>query len=129
MASPASIKSILSLLSEGAREDTLKQLNYVLRLPDDQSELHNLLRSIQLSMKSSIIELVIVNNVFVKNKNSLSSNFKDIAIDLYSAKISEINFVNIDTSIKMVNEQVNSDTKGLINNVVSKGMCILCLEY
>lgn len=129
MISPASIKSILSLLSEGAREDTLKQLNYVLRLPDDQSELHNLLRSNQLSMKSSIIELVIVNNIFVKNKNSLSSNFKDIAIDLYSAKISEINFVNIDTSIKTVNEQISSDTKGLINNVVSKGTCILYLKY
>ncbi|VVC44583.1 Serpin domain,Serpin, conserved site [Cinara cedri] len=118
--SPASVKSILSLLLEGAREETLKQLKRLLRLPNDQSELHNLLRSNQLSMKSNIVELVVVNNVFVKNKNSLSINFKDIAIDLYSAKISEIDFANIDASVKMINEQVSSDTKGLINNIISK---------
>lgn len=127
MISPASIKGILSLLSEGAQEDTLKQLKYVLRLPNDQSKLHNLLRSIQLCMKSSIIDLVVVNNIFVKNKSSLSSNFKDITTDLYSAKISEINLVNIDASIKTINEQVSTDTKGLINNIISKGTCILCV--
>jgi len=72
-------------------------------------------------MESSIIDLVIVNNVFVKDKTSLSSNFKDTANDLYSANISEINFSNIDASIQKINEQISFDTQGLINSVISKG--------
>lgn len=109
-------------MSEGAREDTWKQLNYILRLPSDKSTLHNLLRAYQLSMKSSVIDLVAVNNIFVKNKNSLSNYFKDTAADLYSANISDINFLNIEESIKVINEQISYDTKGLIDSIISKGM-------
>lgn len=109
-------------MSEGARGDTWKQLNYILRLPNDKSTLHNLLRAHQLSMKSSIIDLVVVNNVFVKNKNSLSNYFKDTATDLYSANISEMNSLNIEDSVKTINEQISRDTKGLIDNIISKGV-------
>lgn len=119
--SSASVKSILTLISEVANGETLKELNAVLRLPNDKSSLHNLLHANKLSMESSIIDLVIVNNIFVKDKTCLSSNFKDTANDLYSANISEINFSNIDASIQKINEQVSLDTKGLINSVISKG--------
>lgn len=111
----------MALLSEGAQGDTLKQLNVLLRLPKDQSSLHNLMRINQLSMKSSIIDLVASNNIFVKNKNSISNYFQDTANTLYSAYISEINLKNIDESIKIINEQISHDTKGIINNVISKG--------
>lgn len=75
----------------------------------------------QMSMKSSLIDLVVVNYIFVKNKNSLSNSFKDNANDLYSANITEINFLNIDASIKMINGRIAYDTKGLIDNIISKG--------
>lgn len=74
---------------------------------------------------SSLIDLIVINNVFVKNKNSISDTFKDTANDLYSANITEINFLNIEASIKMINEQISSDTKGFVNNVISKGAYIL----
>lgn len=90
-------------------------------MPNDKSLLHNLLRANQLSMESNIIDLVVVNNIFVKNKSCLSSHFKDTANDLYSAYISEIDFLNIDLSIQMINDQISSNTKGLINSVISKG--------
>lgn len=121
MSSPTSIKIILSLLSEGARGNTLKELNSLLRLPNDQSTLHNLLRRTQLSMKSSKIDLAVANNIFVKNKNGISLNFKDTATDLYEATISEINFQNIEATVQLINEQISSDTNGLLNNVISKG--------
>lgn len=119
--SPASIKSILSLLSEGAHAHTLEQLKAILRLPNDQSELHKLLYLNQLSMNSDIIDLKIVNNIFVKNTNSISNNFSAIANNLYSAYISEIDFQNIDESVKSINKKISSDTKGFINNIVSNG--------
>lgn len=119
--SPTSIKSILSLLSEGAHAQTLEQLKAILRLPNNQSDLRKLLYLNQLSMNSDTIDLKIVNNVFVKNNNSVSNNFKVIANSLYSAYISEINFQNIDESVKSINEKISSDTKGLINNIVSNG--------
>lgn len=99
----------------------MQELNTVLRLPNDQSTLHNLLHLNQLSMKSTINDLVAVNNIFVKNKNSLSSRFTDTANYLYSANVTEINFSNIEASIKTINEQISSDTKGLITNIISKG--------
>ncbi|VVC24384.1 Serpin domain,Serpin, conserved site [Cinara cedri] len=117
--SPASIKNILSLLSEGAHGHTLEQLKAILRLPNDQSKLHKLLHLNQLSMNSDTINLKIVNNIFVNNKHNISINFKDIANNFYSAYISEINFQNIDESIKLINEKISADTKGLINNIVS----------
>ncbi|XP_022170552.1 uncharacterized protein LOC111033912 [Myzus persicae] len=118
--SPASIKTMLTLLSEGARGDTLDQLNRVLRLPTDQSTFHNVLHANQLSMESSIIDLVVVNCIFVKNKNSISNYFKDTAQDKYSANITEINILNIEASVKMINKQMFDVTQGLVNNIISK---------
>ncbi|XP_060838145.1 uncharacterized protein LOC132920091 [Rhopalosiphum padi] len=118
--SPASIKSMLTLLSKGARGDTLNQLNNVLRLPTDKSTFNNILRINKLSMESSIIDLVVVNNIFVKNKNSISKNFKDTAEDLYSANITEINLYNIEASIQMINKQISDATHGLVNSIISK---------
>ncbi|CAI6364777.1 unnamed protein product [Macrosiphum euphorbiae] len=118
--SPASIKTMLTLLSEGARGDTLDQLNRVLRLPTDQSTFHNVLHANQLSMESNLIDLVVVNNIFVKNKNSISNYFKETAQDKYSANITEINLLNIEASVKMINKQIFDVTHGLINSVISK---------
>lgn len=118
--SPASIKSMLTLISEGARGDTLNQLNSVLRLPTDQSTFHNVLRINQLSMESNIIDLVVVNNIFVKNKNSISNYFKETAEDFYSANITEINLLNIEASIKMINKQISDATRGLVSSIISK---------
>lgn len=99
----------------------MKQLNTILRLPNDQSTLHNLQNINQKSMMSSLIDLIVINNIFVKNKKSVSNTFKDTANELYSANITEVNFLNIESSIKMINEQISSDTKGFVNNVISKG--------
>jgi len=115
---------MLTLLSEGARGDTLDQLNRVLRLPTDQSTFHNVLHANQLSMESSLIDLVVVNNIFVKNKNSISNYFKETAQDKYSANITEINLLNIEASVKMINKQISDVTQGLINSVISKGACV-----
>ncbi|XP_050443090.1 uncharacterized protein LOC126847092 [Adelges cooleyi] len=118
--SPASVKEVLSLLSEGAQGETWKELNNVLRLPKEQSALHNLLHRYQLSMKSSKLDILTSNKVFVRNKNSVNRNFIDIATDLYAADIAEINVTNIDESVKLINEQVSSATKGLINSIINK---------
>lgn len=119
---------MLTLLSEGARGDTLDQLNRVLRLPTDQSTFHNVLHANQLSMESSLIDLVVVNNIFVKNKNSISNYFKETAQDKYSANITEINLLNIEASVKMINKQIFDVTHGLINSVISKGACIFVFK-
>jgi len=115
---------MLTLLSEGARGDTLNQLNTVLRLPTDQSTFHNVLHINQLSMKSSLIDLVVVNSIFVQNKNSISNYFKDTAQDLYSANITEINFLNIEASTKMINKKISDATQGLVKSIISKGVCV-----
>jgi len=112
---------MLTLLSEGARGDTLDQLNRVLRLPTNLSTFHNVLHANQLSMESSVIDLIVINNIFVKNKNSISNNFKDAAQDKYSANITEINLLNIEASVKMINKQISDVTQGLVNSVISKG--------
>lgn len=110
------------MLSEVAQGETLNELTSVLRLPNDQSTLHNLLQMNKLTMSSSIIDIVDINNIFVKNKNIVSNSFKDIANDLYSVNITEINFSNIDASVKMINDKIASDTNGVINNIISKGV-------
>jgi len=120
---------MLTLISEGARGDTLNQLNSVLRLPTDQSTFHNVLRINQLSMESNIIDLVVVNNIFVKNKNSISNYFKDTAEDFYSANITEINLLNIEASIKMINKQISDATRGLVSSIISKGVCFYFLNF
>lgn len=120
---------MLTLLSEGARGDTLNQLNSVLRLPIDKSTFHNVLHINQLSMKSSLIDMVVVNYIFVKNKSSIANYFKDIAQDLYSANITEINFQNIEASIKMINKQIFDGTQGLLKNTISKGMYVFVFKF
>lgn len=120
---------MLTLLSKGARGDTLNQLNNVLRLPTDKSTFNNILRINKLSMESSIIDLVVVNNIFVKNKNSISKNFKDTAEDLYSANITEINLYNIEASIQMINKQISDATHGLVNSIISKGACLYVFKF
>lgn len=119
---------MLTLLSEGARGDTLDQLNRVLRLPTDQSTFHNVLHANQLSMESSLIDLVVVNNIFVKNKNIISNYFKETAQDKYSANVTEINILNIEASVKTINKQISDVTQGLVNSVISKGACVFVFK-
>ncbi|XP_050519956.1 uncharacterized protein LOC126893625 [Daktulosphaira vitifoliae] len=118
--SSISVKSILLLLSEGAQGDSLKELNNVLRLPKEQSALHNLLQRNQLSMMSSYLDILSVNKIFVKNKKVLHVYFNDIATDLYKADIVEINPSAVDDSIHFINDQIANATKGLINSVITK---------
>lgn len=106
----------------------MNQLNDILRLPNDQSTRHNLLRQTQLSTKSSIIDMVVVNNIFVQNK-MISNYFKETAKDLYSANISEININDVEASIQIINKQISLDTRGLVKNIISKGVRILYIIY
>jgi len=119
---------MLTLLSEGARGDTLDQLHRVLRLPTDQSTFHNVLHANQLSMESNVIDIVVFNYMFVKNKNSISNYFKDTAQDKYSANITEINILNIEASVKMINKQVSDVTQGLVSSIISKGACVFIFK-
>jgi serine protease inhibitor len=70
------------------------------------------------------MDVVVVNNIFVQNK-MISNYFKETAKDLYSTNISEININDIDASIQFINKQILLDTRGLVKNIISKGVRVL----
>jgi serpin peptidase inhibitor clade A protein 3 len=120
--SPASIKSALGLLYEGAEGKTKLELTRALRLFDDKQKTSTLLQMQQKALKStsSVIALNSQNKIYVAQSESLLPSYQKRIRDLYYSDVESLNFGNSDTAVKIVNDWVNNVTEGLIPTLVTK---------
>ncbi len=89
--SPASIKSALGLLLEGAKGKTEEELREALRLPMDKESGNKLLLDTQKALKVNIIRLVLFQNAVI-SKNTKMESTLDSCIKFHVESVPGVHF-------------------------------------
>ncbi|XP_077289191.1 uncharacterized protein LOC143913344 isoform X2 [Arctopsyche grandis] len=120
MISPASIKSVLIMIYEGARGNTAEEIKSVLRLPADQAETRNLLNvylsKLQVQTPGVIVESA--NKVFLSNRYNVNQDYEAVLSDMYRSKVDRIDFGQPNTAANVINNWVSGTTHGHISELV-----------
>ncbi|XP_053984079.1 antichymotrypsin-2-like isoform X2 [Hylaeus volcanicus] len=117
--SPLSVHMILSLLSHGAKSETLDELSHGLfhSSRDSISEEYSSLLANLKELKN--VELYIANAMYIQDGFELLAEFLAVGSDVYKSSISKLDFKhNIDAAEK-INAWVEKATNNKIYNLVS----------
>ncbi|XP_050680312.1 leukocyte elastase inhibitor-like [Leptidea sinapis] len=120
MVSPASIKSTLAMLLEGAGGITETELRSALRLSPFKDEFREQLNTYLslLQVNTPGVKISNANGVFVSKKLKLHKHFVSTLSKLYFADIQEIDFSNPFNASDIINRWVGQNTKGLITDII-----------
>lgn len=119
--SPFSIWSLLLLLVEGADGDTHKQLQQVLRLPEDLEPLRMSYKHIKkvLNVNASGVEVAINQALFTDLNRPISNEYTYILDRYYDADNMAVNFYKAAEACNQINQYVGKQTRGKINNIIT----------
>lgn len=121
--SPYTIWSLLSIIAEGARENTLRQIEDVLQLPfSDNKDLFR--RSYKSFTKYLLqsepnVELELSSAIFTRNDQMLNRTFEALSNSFYGVDIIPTNFDNLVQATNSINTYVASATRNRILNFIN----------
>ncbi|XP_053616051.1 uncharacterized protein LOC128678491 [Plodia interpunctella] len=120
MVSPASVKSILAVILEGARGVTEAEIRSALRLTPNKDDFRQQLNLYLSAMRvnSTGVSLHNANAVFVSSRYSVKSDYEAMLKRSYLTEVTRINFADPTTTANTVNKWVDNKTKGLIPVIV-----------
>ncbi|EFA11609.1 serine protease inhibitor 77Ba [Tribolium castaneum] len=120
--SPYTVWTLLSIIDEGAKDKTAKQMESVLRIPSfpDKAMFRNSFKNLSalLSEKDDGVNLDIYNAIFTTKAQELKTDFRDIAHKDYGVKIEPTDFSDTRTASDRINKYVASATKNRIRNFI-----------
>lgn len=141
--SPYSVSSLLLILSQGAANDTLTQINNVLHLPENAPDVLQQLSEINKSMEktagcdnqffcllkkisyrlhlSDMKGLSLANGIWIQRDLALQSDFIEKVNSLEAAKIYDVDFKSPEIARKRINAWVEQNTNALISNLLFPG--------
>jgi serpin B len=120
--SPYSISAALAMTYAGARGDTAKQMEKVLRFPFGQDKLHTTFNAlIEGIQKQKGIELSIANALWGQKGYSFLDEFLNLVKKSYNAGFQQVDFENeTEKALVTINKWVEEQTKNKIKDLVSK---------
>ncbi|XP_075984933.1 uncharacterized protein LOC142982357 [Anticarsia gemmatalis] len=122
MVSPASIKSTLAMILEGADGATAAEIKSALRVSpakdDFRHELNTFLRALEAN--SSNVFVSNANALFVSNKLKLKKDYETVVQNVYLSEIGQLDFKNTKSSAETINTWVDKKTKGLIPSIIEE---------
>lgn len=118
--SPASIKTILAMILEGAGGQSAAQIASALRLDSGHSNHREILRKLlyDLTDTSGATLVQYFNRLFVSKKYAVNPNYDKIIRGYYNASVRSIDFTN-PSEIQTINNEVKESTRGLIPDIVN----------
>ncbi|XP_061704206.1 uncharacterized protein LOC133515652 [Cydia pomonella] len=118
--SPASIKSTLAMLLEGASGNTEVEIRSSLRLSPNKNEFREQLNIYlsALQCNNTAAKLQNANGVFVSNKLILKKEYDRVIEKVYLTKVVSLNFLDPVGSAAIVNDWVGNQTRGLIRSLI-----------
>ncbi|XP_072933677.1 uncharacterized protein [Epargyreus clarus] len=123
MISPASIKSTLAMILEGARGNTESEIRSALRLSPNKEEYReqlNLYLSLLMSNKTGTL-LHNANAVFVSNKLQLKRDYELMLRKVYHSEVRFADFKNPIAVADLINGWTSANTNAHITHVVGPG--------
>ncbi|KAJ8711690.1 hypothetical protein PYW08_008644 [Mythimna loreyi] len=122
MVSPASIKSTLAMLLEGARGTTAAEIQAALRLTpnkdDYRHQLSELMKDLRVNTSSVIVQNA--NGLFASRKLQLNKEYEKMAKRLFYSEVNNVDYNDPRTSADIINGWVNYNTKGLISDIIDQ---------
>ncbi|KAH9644026.1 hypothetical protein HF086_004287 [Spodoptera exigua] len=122
MLSPASIKSTLAMLLEGAQGATAAEIQTALRLipnkEDYREQLNHFIRDLEVN--SSSVSVSNANGLFVSKQLQLKKEYEMLAKRLYFSEVNKLDFNDPRTAADVINGWVNSKTRGLIPAILEQ---------
>lgn len=117
---PFSIWTLLVLLAEGSGGNTFTQLETVLRLPPDLTNLRQLYKLLIASFQinSTDIELQAKQVMFSDANRPIDIGFQYKLENIYEADYFPVNFYSISETYEQINNYVNQKTHGKFKQVV-----------
>ncbi|XP_064215255.1 serpin peptidase inhibitor 5 isoform X1 [Tribolium castaneum] len=119
--SPASIKTTLALILEGAKGQSAREIGNALRIDDiEQKEIREILSRLLFDLKDSTGNTVLesASSIFVSNKYNVVPEFEKKVITYYNGLIKHLDFSNPNLAAKIINSWVSNATHGLIDQIV-----------
>lgn len=115
--SPVSVMAALSMTANGAKEDTLEQMENVLGMSKQELNLYmySYLNSLPQGDK---YKLKLANSIWFRDEMSVKKEFLQTNANYYGAEIYKADFNN--RTCKDINMWVNQNTDGVIPNIVDK---------
>lgn len=119
--SPFSIWTLLVLLTEGAGGNTFTQLETVLRLPPDLTNLRLLYKSLvtEFQINSTDIELQANQVIFSDQNRPIDIGFQYKLENIYEADYLPVNFYDMIETHEKINNYVNEKTHGRFKQIVA----------
>ncbi|CAG9855384.1 unnamed protein product [Phyllotreta striolata] len=116
-----SVWTLMATLVEGARDNTLRQLQNTLRLPPNNKVLvrynfQNLTR--YMNVRSSAVNLETENAMFTNKEFPVKAAFEDAALQYYGVPITPVNFRSPGPAAAIINRYVARLTRNRIPNFV-----------
>lgn len=108
------------LIAEGATDQSFDQLEKVLRLPNDLSNLRTAYKNFQrlLLVNTSTVELAVNQALFSDINRPLVNDYVNVLVSDYEADHLPVNFRIPSTAVKTVNDHISYRTQGRIQEVV-----------
>ncbi|XP_014296435.1 alaserpin isoform X2 [Microplitis demolitor] len=118
--SPLSVKSALTILSEGAGGDTRNELLTSLRLPSDVSQIRALSKQTLQSVltTSAGTEIDLANRLWLGKGIQLPDDFNNVLKTNYGGDTSNVVFSNTASTVSTINDWVRQYTRGHIQSIV-----------
>lgn len=115
-----SAEIILSLLANGAKGDTQKQLLTVLNLPSSQQARDEAFNQITTTLNINTDELkcLSANKIYPAKKFTISQSFEDLAVNVYKSDVQRLNYNNAQQAADTINSWVEQQTNNKIKNLV-----------
>ena len=124
--SPFSIFSAMSMVAEGARNQTWDEMRAVLHLQEDNSERWNAFLSLINTINDPIkqYQLRTANNLWLEQTMPFLPDFLTTTQDYYLAELTGMDFIGApEPSRVTINDRVEDQTEGKIKNLLPQG-CI-----
>uniref|UniRef100_A0A6P7FD95 Uncharacterized protein LOC114329168 n=1 Tax=Diabrotica virgifera virgifera TaxID=50390 RepID=A0A6P7FD95_DIAVI len=117
-----SAEVILSLLANGARGETKKQLLKGLSLPNKIKYINKAFTKITSEihvLNEDAYDLTLANKIYVAPKFPIKKEFNDIAVNYYGAEVENLDFSNKAEAANVMNSWVEEKTNNRINNLIN----------
>ncbi|XP_026326291.1 glia-derived nexin-like, partial [Hyposmocoma kahamanoa] len=120
MISPASVKSILAMILEGAGGSTATEIRSALRLSLNKEEYREQLNLYLCALQANTTGTLLknANGVFMSDKMRLNKDYEIMLRKVYFAEVNRMNFKDPIPVAEKINSWVNTSTKGLIPAIV-----------
>ncbi|XP_060684975.1 protein Z-dependent protease inhibitor-like [Hemiscyllium ocellatum] len=136
--SPVSVSAALSMLSLGARDNTVNQLLRVLGYSDmsrnDAAEVHEAYKYLlqKLTRENSELNLTMGNSLHIQQEFVVKQKFLEDAKQFYKAEVMDVNFKEPENAKEQINAYINKKTSGEIQDFVKsldRSTVMLLLNY